>query len=83
MSETKIKQRSRARRIARQAYIEAGRDGEKAKALAEERIRTEMVGIEITVIIMLVQLAIKLIAWWLDNRVEDPGIYPQAGEPEE
>lgn len=83
MSKATIKQRTQARRIARRSYLEAKGDPEKAKQLAEEHINAEMIGIEITVIIMLIQLAIKLISWWLENRVEDPGIYPQAGEPEE
>jgi hypothetical protein len=68
----------KVRRCARSCWIESGCDKDKAIRLVEDRMRTEVGSVFLTIAI---QIAIKLIIWWFQNRVSEPSVVSQVGEP--
>jgi hypothetical protein len=77
------KQRDSIREIARKAFIECDGDQDKAIALAHERSKELITGSIILTILLGVamQLIIDFIVWWIKNRVFEPALFYETGEP--
>lgn len=77
------KQREEIREIARKAFIECNGDQDKAIALAHKRSMELIPGSIILTILLGVamQLIIDFIVWWIKNRVFEPALFYQIGEP--
>jgi len=67
------------RRLSREAWIDSDGDVDKAKRLVRARISEY--GLSPAIIILAIRLAIILIQWWWDNRVESPSARLSAKEP--
>lgn len=63
--------------FARQCYLDAGGDRDRAEALVRERAPREFSSIWVTIAI---SIALFLIKRWLDNRVSDPGESPSKSD---
>lgn len=78
------KQRRRVRDLAREAWVEADGNPQRAKRLARTKIREQLeVGSAWTMILVsiAIRLAFMLIEWWFSNRIAEPGKEPIEGEP--
>lgn len=74
--------RQKVRDIARAAWLECGRSSH-ALAVAEKDVRRQLAGSfwASLLIGIAVQLAIRLIRYWWENRVDSPALTFQPGEP--
>ncbi len=66
------------RLCARRCLIEANGDREEAIKLVHARMESVVGSALLSVAI---QLAIKFIIWWIENRVTEPSVVLQYGEP--
>jgi hypothetical protein len=66
------------RRCARSCYLQSGGNLDAASDLVRERMRSVVGAAFLSIAI---QLAIKLIIWWIENGVSDPSVVSQVGEP--
>lgn len=75
------RRRARIRHLARECYL-ANQGSEQAKVDAEDAIRREFGSILVSILIGLaIKLAVELIAYWIKQRLSDPGVGFQSGEP--
>ncbi|MGV3484780.1 MAG: hypothetical protein ACO1RT_10215 [Planctomycetaceae bacterium] len=66
------------RRCADKCLTEAGGDQDKAITLVEQRMGMVVGSAWVAIAI---ELAIKLIIWWIENRITERGSVPTPGEP--
>lgn len=79
IEQRRVEQRRIARKVAREAYLDAGGDAEAAKASLRGRFRE--VGISPAMILLFIKLAIMFIDWWFSKGVSDPpAAEPVGGE---
>jgi hypothetical protein len=77
------KQRRIVREIARDAWVEANGNPQRAKRMAKERIKQKYGSAwAILLVSIAVRIAFMLIEWWFNNRISDPGVDPYEGEPD-
>lgn len=66
------------RRCARSCYLDASGDKDLAIEYVNDRMRSVVGSAFLTIAL---QLAIRLIIWWIQNRVTEPSVVSQIGEP--
>lgn len=69
----------RAREIARDCWIESKGDAGKARALAEQRVRSEFGSL--ATVILIIQFVVALINFWNAMHTMVPSEQPLDGEP--
>jgi hypothetical protein len=74
-----FRERRIARSAARRAWIEANGSGDDALAIFGQDPR--IVGLDPALIALLIQIAIKLIEYWIKNNTDEPSEVWQPGEP--
>jgi hypothetical protein len=74
MARLSLRERRYAWRVARESWIEAGRDPELAKKLAEEKVKTS--ALPPIVIEIIVRIIIGLIVEWMNSKKDDPAEMP-------
>lgn len=71
MARLSLRERRLAYRIGRDAWLESGKDPERAKQIAEDRLKANTALPPIVIEIM-VRIIVSLIIEWMKNRAEDP-----------
>lgn len=74
-----LDERRAARAAARDAWIEAAGDPERAKAIFEADHR--MQSIDPATLFLLIQLALKLWLWWKEQNTDLPSVVASMSEP--
>lgn len=70
--------RRKIRTVARDAWIKCG-PGEDAICCVKDDIR--LTGIDPALLLVLLQIALKLMEWWMQHNVTEPSTVPMADEP--
>ena len=79
MGNVRLRMRLLARAVARSAWIKSGGGGEDAiiDFQADHRLR----GIDPALVALLLQIALLLWKYWLENKIETPSVVPSTLEP--
>ncbi len=76
-------QRRQARELARESWVEAGRDqtqarSSRARSIFESKAKAR--GIDPATLFLLLQIALQLWSWWQKNNIDDPSVVESEAE---
>jgi hypothetical protein len=75
----RLRMRLLTRAAARSAWVKSGGKGE--DAVIDFQNDPRLYGLDPALIALLVQIALLLFKYWMENRIDEPSVVPSADEP--